>query len=67
MELFCYTTMHVRTLPSRHKPCCVSNYFFEHPPYSPDLALSDFFLLPKMKEHLAGKRFADGEDLKDAG
>ena len=30
-----------------------------HPPYSPDLAPSDFFLFPKMKEHL-------DEDLKDA-
>ena len=26
-----------------------------HFPYSPDLALSDFFLFSKMKEHLAGK------------
>ena len=34
-------------------------------PYSPYLALSDFFLFPKM-EHLAGKRFANDEDLKDA-
>ena len=25
---------------------------FEHPPYNPDLALSDFLLFPKMKEHL---------------
>ena len=31
----------------------------EHPPYSPDLVPSDFFLFPKMKEHLAGKRFAN--------
>ena len=36
---------------------------FKHPPYSPDLAPPDFFLLPKMKEHLAGKRFANDEDL----
>ena len=35
-------------------------------PYSPNLALSDFFLLPKMKKHLARKRFANDEDLKDA-
>ena len=36
---------------------------FEHPPYSPDLVPSDFFLFPKMKEHLAGKRFAnDGHE-----
>ena len=35
-----------------------------HPPYSPDLTPSDLFLFPKMKEHLAGKRFANDEDLK---
>ena len=28
---------------------------FDHPPYSPDLAPSDFHLFLKMKEHLAGK------------
>ena len=39
---------------------------FEHPTYSPDLAPSDFFLFPKMKEHLAGKRFANNENLNDA-
>ena len=38
---------------------------FEHPPYSPYLALSDVFLFAKM-EHLAGKRFAN-DDLKDTG
>ena len=25
VELFCWTTMHVRILPGRHKPCCVNN------------------------------------------
>ena len=35
-------------------------------PYSPDLSPSDFFLFPKMNEHLIGKRFANDEDLKDA-
>ena len=35
-------------------------------PYSPDLAPSDFFFFPKMKVHLAGKCFANDEDLKDA-
>ena len=25
MELFCYTTMHIRILPGRHEPCCVTN------------------------------------------
>ena len=39
---------------------------FEHPPYSPDLAPSDFFLFSKVKEHVVGKCFANDEDLKDA-
>ena len=39
---------------------------FDHPPYSPDLALPDFYLFSKMKEHLAGKRFTDDEDLQYA-
>ena len=37
-----------------------------HPPHSPNQSPSDFFLLPKMKEQLSGKRFANDEDLKDA-
>ena len=35
---------------------------FDHPPYSPDLAPSDFHLFLKMKEHLAGKRHADDDE-----
>jgi histone-lysine N-methyltransferase SETMAR len=30
----------------------------EHPPYSPDLALSDFYLFPKLKFFLAGQCFS---------
>ena len=39
---------------------------FDHPPYSLDLAPSDFHLFLKMKEHLAGKQHADDEDLQHA-
>jgi hypothetical protein len=35
-----------------------------HPPYSPDLALCDFFLFPRMKNVLKGQRFADLEEVK---
>ncbi|GFR67681.1 transposase [Elysia marginata] len=28
-----------------------------HPPYSPDLAPSDFFLFPKLKDYLKGNRY----------
>jgi hypothetical protein len=32
-----------------------------HPPYSPDLALSDFFLFADLKKMLAGKKFSTNE------
>jgi len=36
----------------------------EHPAYSPDLAPSDFFLFPKIKEILKGKQFDDTDDIR---
>ena len=38
---------------------------FDRPPYSSDLAPSDFYLFLKMKDYLAGKRFTD-DDLQHA-
>jgi hypothetical protein len=35
-----------------------------HPPYSPDLAPCDFFLFPKMKLKLKGRRFDTTEDIQ---
>ncbi len=35
----------------------------EHPPYSPDLAPSDYYLFRLMKKDLRGRRFADDETL----
>jgi len=35
-----------------------------HPPYSPDLAPSDFHLFLHLKKHLAGKRFDDDDELQ---
>ena len=37
----------------------------DHPPYSPDLAPSDFHLFLHLKNFLGGKRFDDDDDLKD--
>ena len=34
-----------------------------HPPYSPDLAPSDFHLFPSMKSFLKGKYFSSDESL----
>lgn len=36
----------------------------EQPPYSPDMAPSDFFLFPKLKLPLRGTRFQSIEDIK---
>ena len=34
-----------------------------HPPYSPDLAPSDYFLSPNMKTWLGGKIFSSNEEI----
>lgn len=36
------------------------------PPYSPDLSPCDFFLFPKIKKTMKGKRYANIEDIKTA-
>lgn len=36
-----------------------------HPPYSPDLAPSDFFLFPRMKRGMKGLRFHDVAEVKE--
>ena len=38
---------------------------FDHPPYSPDLAPSDYNLFSKMKVWLATQRFHTNEELMD--
>jgi len=38
----------------------------EHPPYSPDLAASDFCLFPKLKLFLAGQRFSSNQEAIEA-
>jgi histone-lysine N-methyltransferase SETMAR len=38
----------------------------DHPPYSPDLAPSDYHLFLHLKKFLGGRQFDDEDDLKDA-
>ena len=38
----------------------------DHPPYSPDLAPSDYFLFPNLKKHLAGKQYESDHDVISA-
>jgi len=35
----------------------------DHPPYSPDLAPSDFFLFPELKKTLSGQKFATNAEV----
>jgi len=37
----------------------------DHPPYSPDLASSDFHLFLHLKKHLAGKKFDDDDEVHE--
>jgi histone-lysine N-methyltransferase SETMAR len=37
-----------------------------HPPYSPDLAPSDFFLFPNLKKWLSGRRFYSNDEIINA-
>ena len=37
-----------------------------HPPYSPDLAPSGYFLFRVMEKFLRGKRFSSDEEVKEA-
>jgi [histone H3]-lysine36 N-dimethyltransferase SETMAR len=37
-----------------------------HPPYSPDLAPSDYHLFTKLKKFLGGQRFSDDEEIMEA-
>jgi histone-lysine N-methyltransferase SETMAR len=39
---------------------------FYHPPYSPDLSPSDYFLFPKLKMKLKGFHFADVAEIQEA-
>jgi hypothetical protein len=41
-------------------------FAMDHLPYSPDLAPADFWLLPKLKSMLKGKRFLDVKDIKSS-
>lgn len=37
----------------------------DHPPYSPDVAPSDFHMFPALKKHLGGIKFANDEEVHE--
>jgi len=46
--------------------CALKFEVLKHPPYSLDLAPSDFHLFEPMKEHLRGQKFADDDEVMEA-
>jgi len=38
----------------------------QHHPYSPDLAAAEYYLFPRLKSALKGRRFCDANDIKNA-
>jgi transposase len=55
----CHTALSVREFLAKHSIPVVP-----HPPYSPDLAPCDFFLFPRLKSTLKGKRFQDVAEIQ---
>ena len=55
-----HTSMLVRDFLAKNK-----TVIMPQPPYSPDLAPADFFLFPKLKTPMKGKRFAAIEEIKE--
>jgi hypothetical protein len=45
---------------------CYNWEVLDHPPYSPDLAPSDFYLFGPLKKHLDGRRFATNSEVQQA-
>ena len=56
---------HTATL-ARRKISDLGFTLLPHPPYSPDLAPSDYWLFPSMKEPLRGKRYTSFQALASA-
>ena len=64
--------MHHDNVPA-HSSLLVRDFLFKNnttsipqPPYSPGLAPYDFFLFPKLKKPMKGRRFATIEEIKTA-
>ena len=47
-----------RALATQKKLTCLGFQYLDHPPYSPDLAPSDYHLLPGLKKQLKGLHFS---------
>ncbi|GBL99173.1 hypothetical protein AVEN_235845-1 [Araneus ventricosus] len=66
-KVFIKSSIHcIQTKDRSHISAVQLTPLFGHPPYSPDLAPSDFHLFLKLKEFLGGKRSGSDEELENA-
>jgi len=57
-----------RALATQKKLAYFGFQYLDHPPYSPDLAPSDYYLFPGLKKQLKGRHFSfDAELIAAAG
>ena len=61
-QVFCFCA-----IASEHLSQRVRWTILEHPPYSPDLAPSDFHLFPALQNHLSGHKYESDDDVKSQG
>ena len=52
-----------RALATQKKLTYLSFQYFDHPPYSPDLAPSDYHLFPGLKKQLTGRHFSSDAEV----
>jgi len=52
-----------RTLGIQKKLAYLGFQLLDHPPYSPDLALSDYHLFPRLKKQLKGRHFSSDAEV----
>lgn len=59
LKLFCFASLELRWLPFKISIAIFK--LLEQSPYSPDLALSDLYLVPQLKERFRGHKFGDDD------
>jgi len=52
-----------RALATQKKLAYLGFHCLDHPPYSPDLALSDYHLFPGLKKQLKGRHFSSNAEV----
>jgi len=65
--LFLHNTPAHRPLASQKKLAYLGFQRLDHPPYSPDLAPSDYHLFPRLKKQLKGCHFSTDTEVIAAG